>query len=88
MFLQPHPPASGPVDDEHRDLVRTEADVLASRRPPAVAAPLAAGATIAIPLTTVSTAGNFNSEIEVQFPTPGGAPLKAKLLVGIPATPC
>ena len=72
MFSSPtlHPRLS--IKDEYRNLVRAEAEVLASRRPPAGDAPLALDAPIAIPLTTVSTAGNFDSEIEVQFPKPAG----------------
>lgn len=73
-----HPPVV--TTDAHRNLVRDKVEALASRRPKPDGR-VAAGSRIAIPLTTVAMSGNFDSYIQVQFPIPGGSPVKAHLLV-------
>jgi hypothetical protein len=66
--------------DQELDLVRAKVASLAAARPEVAAPPIAAGAPVTIRLSTVSTKGNFDALIQVQFPRPGG-PLRQTLMV-------
>lgn len=82
MFFSPptlHPPLI--TTDQDSDLVRGRIANLAAGRPKRAAGRIAAGASFSIALTTVSKTGNFDSWIDVLFPTPGGNPVTASLMV-------
>ena len=79
MFFSPpalHPPLI--TTDQDRDLVRSKIAALAAGRPKGAARPIAAGASLSVPITTVSMGGNFDSFIDVSFP---GVSTTATLLV-------
>ena len=81
MFFSPpalHPPLI--TTDQDRDLVRSKIAALTAGRPKGAARPFAAGASLSVPITTVSKGGNFDSFIDVSFLTPGG-PTTATLLL-------
>lgn len=82
MFFSP--PALHPqlfTTDQHRDLVRSKIAALAAGRPKGAARPFAAGASLSVPITTVSMGTNFDSFIDVYFPNPNGPPIQSTLLV-------
>lgn len=83
MFFSP-PTLHRPVisKSEHRDHVRSRLAALAAARPQPTAIHPDAAMPVAINLTTVSLASNFDAYIDVQFPGSNGKPIGgAHLLV-------